>query len=1062
MSSVVESLNSIPVEEGDCEHVTQHTTTNNSSISENFTKKLWELIEKKLSEQEKNVLRELCKCSSNISSESKEIPITSFGDDIYRQYRSKLVISKQKKNICLTIGPEINIVQENQSKNGKKQNKQKQPTKAELIIQKNMTERLKNLIQTTLEALNSTTNTNICLTVAYNSEIVEIKGIGLLFACAWLENNIQLFNTEQHYSKVFNIIATTQQFIKICEISTTQFISKIDGKLINASAMLIEDLRRWVSRLRSRYVDCDNNSLYNWENIQKYAPEIFSTSEYHKALPRQFITLKPHQREIIDAVNNSVDTGAWIVYDAMIGSGKTTSIAGIASAVASLRKQNPTKYEKLRLLSVCNSNAVRLDMAQKLYNLAIEFPSHGIHFAISYLVSDSRGTHAKIVKNDLCKTDNDIVTIVASPEIATQIITENNLLPEENQYQYILFIDEPTMGADDPNSKSLYDNISLYMVAPSVTISSSATFPDTNLLKNITDHFFTKYPTANNIRVFSDEISIGCDIRTLSGEIVVPHLGVTTSAQLLNVITSVSACAFLGKTYTPSVVNDIYNKMLLENIAMPSIPERFLDSSNLKIQIVKNTAIELLNILVTQSDDVITRVCETSIQNNDQLSESEDDSESFSFKTDVTEQDNPLAPLEYSKFGTSQAYRLQGQTLIATSNPSNFVLENFRSLIDQIYESKIQKIVSGDIVESTYRSTGDAMRKYFAELADWEKKLKSIDKNATSPDDKRLKLEEHELIRPKFTFPSWGNINSAEHIMHYSSKHKDMVNKTLVRSKETLPYTDSELFGVDDRILTALFCGVGIYSPDTVSCKRYLNLVLELASAGLLAYVVADDSICFGTNYPFYNVVITEDFSRYHSMAVLFQVMGRAGRPGKSPKALIIVTDNVARRVIDFSTNLSELDFEARHMESMFLQQKEKEDVENQKRIEAQLALAYKTIENEQKLKLTKMSKQVILNTSNYPSTVPISSVPDRSNEIDNNVRTHQESSMKSDSTWKRVQPSRGQEPSRNSDSTWERTQPPRGPPREPSRNSSGWNNDAKQSSTGKYVPPAKRNTSNK
>jgi hypothetical protein len=851
--------------------------------------------------------------------------------------------------MSLVLGDEIPIAApqaELAGGKGKKAPKPKPLSKAEEIKQKNSVGRIKQSIDDALSTFKTDFSavTSISLTASMNSDIVEIKGLGLLYACAWLDHHIAVFNTEEHYAKVFDVIATAQKFINICERPDMMCISKITGEMIRMSPMLIEDLARWVTRLRARFVK-NGVCVFNWENIQKYAPQIFIQSEYQKALPQQYVKLKSHQKQIVDAVRNNIVNGAWIVYDAMIGSGKTTGQIGVAALISHLRISNPALYGKLRFLSVCNSEAVRLDVAQKCYNAVTTFPSNKLHFAISYITRDSqRKPKAKIVKNNACEKDSDIITVIASPSVAKMIIEENDKLDDDddNKYQYILFVDEPTMGADNRQSRSLYDNVAINHVSPYITINSSATFPNVGMLTNITNDFFERHRRATQVRVYSDEISIGCDIRTLSGEMVVPHLGATNRAQLREIISCVSMCSFLGKTYTPSVVNSIYQRMLTEHISVPSIPTLFEDVNNLDINRVRETAIMLLRILADQTDDVIQRVCFTTISDEDE-EEDEDllQSASFSFSANDNADDVATAPLDYSKLGTEQAYRLQGQTLIATDNPERFVLDNFGTLIDQVYAHQTHKVVSGgDIATSVYKSTGDAMRKYNAELDDWRKKEASIDKNATSVEDKRFKMEEHDRNKPVFPFPDWAHVNSEHHISKYARSHRDTILHNIVRGKLNVPHLSDKILNVDDRILTALFCGVAIYSTETVRCRFYLDVVLQLASAGALAYVVADSTICFGTNYPFYNVIITQEFSALHSMLVIFQVMGRAGRPGKSPKALIIVPDIVATRIINFVTTSSEADSEARNMEDVFLQQKHEIELEEERQIAARIAAA--------------------------------------------------------------------------------------------------------------------------
>lgn len=1011
--------------------------TSAQGLSANFDKETWEAIEKKLSAHEIDILKVLVDYAFGIDA-SISHPLYSISDDFYRQFRKDLMLSLKRtktsppEQLNLVIGEMTAIAPPTTEQvlgKGKKV-KKVHVSKADEIIQRNSVSRIKKSISDILDTFKTdfTDITSVSLTASMNSDVVEIKGIGLLYACSWLDRHIAIFNTEEHYAKVFDIIAVTQKFVNLCKRPEMQCFSRVSvEKIVKPSYTLIVDLEKWVARLKSKYVK-NGACVFNWENIQRYAPQIFVQSEYQKALPQQFVKSKLHQRQVVDAVRDNIACGAWIVYDAMIGSGKTTGEVGIAALISYLRISNPSLHGKKRFLSVCNSEAVRLDVAQKLYNAATTFPTHKIHFAISYFTQNSlKETKVKIVKNNACSKDSDIVTVIASPAVAKMILEDNSKLDDDdpNKYEYILFVDEPTMGADNLHSRSLYDNVSVNHVSPYITINSSATFPNVGMLNNITSDFLSRHRHARQVRVYSDEISIGCDIRTLSGEIVVPHLGTRTRKQLTEIINCVENCSFLGKAYTAPVVDALYRKMIHyhvnDHVELPDINTLFSDVDNLDINRVRRLAMQLLTLLASQPDDVIQMVCQTNIREDDEEEEDDVPVGSFTFSANPTNDDVVTDPIDYSKLGTTQTYRLQGQTLIATSNPEEFVLNNFGSLVDQVYASETNKVVAGgEVATYKYKSTGDAMRRYMGELDEWEKKIVTIDKNATSPDDKASKLDEHDKLKPIFPFPDWAHVGSESHINRFARSHRDKILRNLVRGKLNVPHLtgSDKIINVDDRILTALFCGVAIYSTESVRCRVYLDIVLQLASAGALAFVVADSTICFGTNYPFFNVLITQEFSELHSMLVLFQVMGRAGRPGKSPKALIIVPDVVARRIINFVTTASEADFEARNMETMFMRQKDEIAEEEDRQIAARIAKA--TVKTGPVAsQLSVIRARVSVEQVVEQLIVPISAVPDgnlRHAPSDGVRRTPSKSG-----DWRNTNPSN----TSSSGSEWTRAPPP-------------------------------------
>lgn len=70
-----------------------------------------------------------------------------------------------------------------------------------------------------------------------------------------------------------------------------------------------------------------------------------------------------------------------------------------------------------------------------------------------------------------------------------------------------------------------------------------------------------------------------------------------------------------------------------------------------------------------------------------------------------------------------------------------------------------------------------------------------------------------------------------------------------------------ELFSeVEDWIIQLLFCGVALYSK-TIDSAVYQNKVDDLAASGFLAYIICDESLCYGTNFPISNVILTDSLA---------------------------------------------------------------------------------------------------------------------------------------------------------------------------------------------------------
>ena len=92
--------------------------------------------------------------------------------------------------------------------------------------------------------------------------------------------------------------------------------------------------------------------------------------------------------------------------------------------------------------------------------------------------------------------------------------------------------------------------------------------------------------------------------------------------------------------------------------------------------------------------------------------------------------------------------------------------------------------------------------------------------------------------------------------------------------------------------------GVGLYCKDLD--PDYCNLVLEMLSDRQLAYVIADESFCYGANYQISNVLINDDIGNSHSINTILQLIGRTSRVGKSWSGKVYLDKNTCNRIVQF------------------------------------------------------------------------------------------------------------------------------------------------------------------
>ena len=102
--------------------------------------------------------------------------------------------------------------------------------------------------------------------------------------------------------------------------------------------------------------------------------------------------------------------------------------------------------------------------------------------------------------------------------------------------------------------------------------------------------------------------------------------------------------------------------------------------------------------------------------------------------------------------------------------------------------------------------------------------------------------------------------------------------------------TATTLENLSDDVGSLLLCGVGIYDPNSMTYPEQVAVIQE-ATEGRLACLFASPFIVYGTNIDLSTVFIGTSYSQNATRNALYQLIGRAGRTGKSHKAKVLFQD---------------------------------------------------------------------------------------------------------------------------------------------------------------------------
>ena len=734
-----------------------------------------------------------------------------------------------------------------------------------------------------------------------NCDYLELRGVIFMY-CAWFmtQNQREKFKKEAQREDVYELIVAIQKFLFSCSGLTGKYVLDA-SKQCKISKTMLKDLTFWLNELET-FCPFDGIKLY------KLVPRLLVFTNYDGAIPSIGITPRKSQIDLVTTIKEYKDLGFFLSLKAMVSTGKTTAAAVCIPTM--LNEMNTTGTQKKELIFCCNINAVRSDVARIAYHAGIKFG-----------IASIGGNGSVKIINHFNTTDETRVLIIADPASACILLAleERRSKVHGDDNRYWVFLDEPTTGADQEGSISLHENMSLLPFLPKHSILSSATLCELDKIPSIVSNIKAKYPGIYVGTIYSSEIQIGCDLKTFGQDIVVPFAGCKTSDELTNIIKTIKSDPFLGRLCTTNVTIQLWSQMNAHGISgLPDIKTQFKNAATATMDRVRVVCMELLTILSQQSNNVIADICKTKIIASDHninkkamaevVSKKKDDSDIF-FEDDTIEVPNEVT---FEMIGTHQAYKFMQPTLIVDVDPLTFAQKNFKGILDKL------KSLGADNADALYKQYEVDCKKFQATFERLDKRVKDdIDRS-----QQKQGLEEDHS--PKIKFPACCQINTISHIKEFAKGHTKEINPRTVRPELVLEMIPFHELHVPDWVVLLLFAGVGIIDPsNSALSERYNELIEAMGANGKLAFIVSNKSIAFGTNWPFFRVFVTKQFTENCSIFTLFQLLGRAGRVGQSWSAEAFIDANAALTILQYAkdpSNCSVALIEPRNMETMFKQ----------------------------------------------------------------------------------------------------------------------------------------------
>ena len=565
------------------------------AVNEGMSQQLWNTIEQKITPMEMAILESLVAHALNVTKGNTEENVSVstdmkrvLSDTFYQNIRKNFVAHGLLKDRLVKTQTQTQTQTQTKDEKGKqytdKKNKKKTSKKADEIRSSNAMSK----IQKDAEQIISTYNeTQLTPQTGFRSEFVEFVGMTFIYMSRYILRNIEKYRKGIHYNQVLSLMVSMQRFLDKC--SNYQGIDPVNP----SSRAIISKI--FLEDLQACYQDIDQEFPFDGMIICKKAPELLVSSPFDEYIQETAVCPRQHQRDVVVSFYKNFNTGFFTVYNAMINSGKTSTVVSLAEMA---------KYFKKTLLCVCNLDTVRIQMANACYNMGIKFGigslRHDNTIKLSYHWSSSAETN---------------YVIICGPDVAFQLLTaKTDPIKGQASERYVLFHDEPTIGADTQDSGPLQDNVKILMNVPKWTFFSSATAPDD--LEIIINNAREKYPDIVVDKIYSPTVQIGCEVRSMDGEIVVPYIGCKTKHDLEQVIKKTKDIPFIGRMLTPTVALHLYKQLNECGIKeTPDIPSLFRKVENMRADKIRIIVLDMLNILSEQSNHTIEKICDSELFN---------------------------------------------------------------------------------------------------------------------------------------------------------------------------------------------------------------------------------------------------------------------------------------------------------------------------------------------------------------------------------------------------------------------------------------------------------------
>lgn len=432
---------------------------------------------------------------------------------------------------------------------------------------------------------------------------------------------------------------------------------------------------------------------------------------------------------------------------------------------------------------------------------------------------------------------------------------------------FVAYIDE---FVSDKDSNKIMAEICLHL--PRQTVLLSSILPKFENLSKVTLDFCQRHQGQMEKvvhRVQSAEVSIPCVVIDQEGYVRFPHHVVHTKPELERLLVEMKVNPRIRRTYSPKHV--FYWAQDLSSI-LPSdlqFSHHFPTIGTINLTRI----LDYVGLLLIF------------------LSEHMEHLETFQrYRPRV------MKKINFSKIFTSQSVFYEGKTLLITNNVIEKTRNYATKLFDETRYVKVEKLMS----------ERDKKIKNFEKL-----KANAQKRKPTRNDNKEKLVNRQESLQQKMSFqedienlsiqiPNDFVVNTEAHFKRF---HKNLSTQGISLNTRQIVLDDSYFDAFTDIDLYLFMASIGMYDVQQQT-EYQRNLVMRLYSE--LSFFCAGLDVVYGTNLAgLVNIAIDHEFAANVSVAVLYQLMGRVGRMGRSYHANIVTNhESTVQKLLSLDENI--------------------------------------------------------------------------------------------------------------------------------------------------------------